>query len=271
MPDELSSTSAAEAAASAEGEDRAQPVQPQPGEEQPAATPETLPPDVHPAVREAREKTRYYRDLAGEAFIFDANGNVVGIRGEFAEQVRQQFAADQPPAAAPDDVAARMDRVANAFAAQHGLLPDQVKGIIQLVGSIVQSQASELNAPLYESVFDQMKASMIASGEVPPQAAPFVERWVGEAYRTNPRAALTAAGRETILRQAVGEYALSLLRRRRAAGGAQLASPAAGAPPMLRPTPGQPGGPVLSDAERNLRQKMGLPATYTAMTPKEGA
>jgi len=240
----------------------------------PETTPEaagTLPEAVHPAVTAERERAQYYRNLASEAFIFDAQGQVVGIRAEFAQQVREQM-GEGPSAteARAGDAEARMERVVQSFAQQHGLLPEQVRGIIQLVGSIVQSQSAELNAPLYESVLDQMKASMIGSGEVPKEAAPFIERWVAEAYRVNPRAALTATGRETILRQAVGEYALTLLRRRRAAGGGRPASPAAGTPPMLRPTPGGVGAPVMGDEERALRRKMGLPETFTANTPREG-
>lgn len=227
-----------------------------------------LSPEALAAVQEERQRAQKYRDIASQAYVFDDQGQLVGIRQDFAEQVISQYGDTRQPAdTARPDAEARLERVVEAFASQYGMLPDQVRGIIQLVNSMVQEQTREVTAPLYESNLDQMKTNLIASGVIPQAASPYIDRWIGEALRANPRAAATQTGRETILRQAVGEYALGLLRRR-AATSATPANPANISPTLLRPTPGG-GVPVVSLDEQAVRQKLGLPAAYTANTPME--
>lgn len=228
--------------------------------------PGALSPEALAAVQEERQRAQKYRDIASQAYVFDDQGQLVGIRQEFADQVIAQYG--QPAEPARPDAEARLEKVVEAFASQYGMLPDQVRGIIQLVNSMVQEQTREVTAPLYESNLDQMKTNLIASGVIPQAASPYIDRWIGEALRANPRAAATQTGRETILRQAVGEYALGLLRRR-AATSATPANPANISPTLLRPTPGGVA-PVVSLDEQAVRQKLGLPAAYTANTPTEG-
>lgn len=234
--------------------------------EQGAGKPEgTLPADVHPAVREAREKAGRYRDLAAEAFIFDGEGNAVGIREDFAQRVSEQYRSGGTPAAQPDSDA-RLERVVTEFANQYGLLPEQVRGILKLVDHVAQQRAREYGAPIVETTLDQMKASMIASGEAPREAAPYIEKWFNEARRANPQATLSIAGRETIMRQAIGEYAMALMRRR--AAGQSSAAP--GSPNMLRPTPGGAMGAIPTTEEQQLRHNLGLPVDkYGETGPRE--
>lgn len=150
------------------------------------------------------------------------------------------------------------------------MLPEQVRGLIGLFEGMFRARFEEMASPLFETSIEGMKQSLIASGEVPAAAAPFIDKWVQEARRANPRATLTQKGRETILRQALGEYALSLLRARNR--GRRPASPAANSPTLLRPTPAGGAGQVPVGEEATLRAKMGLnPTGYGAVGPKGAA
>lgn len=220
-----------------------------------------LPQDVHPAVLEERERAKKYRDIASQAFEFDDAGNVTGIRPELVDQVRQYL--PQQPQQPAEDTQVQLDRRLQEYADRVGLLPEQVKGILGLVNAVVQQQVADAQRPLLQSSAEQVKAALATSGEIPKNAVPYVTRWVDEAFAANPTAALTREGRDTILRQALGEYVLTYLRQRRQAPGATGA-----APPMLRPAAG-PATTGPSPEEQELRVKMGLPATYTKHTPRE--
>lgn len=253
-----------------EGSPTARPAaQPADGGVQPGAEgrPEgALPEDVHPAVREERERAQRYRAALEEVYVLDANGQPVGIRREFADHVQSQL---QPAGGPEPDAArnARVDAAVTQFADKYGLLPEQVRGFVELARQIAADEFASGSQPLYEQSIEGMKAALIASGEVPREAAPHIDRWVAEAVKANPRAALTPAGRETILRQALGEYALLAIRRRRAV---RPASSAANTPTLLRPTPGGVRGPAPTPEEAVLRKRMGLPEHFTEHTPKEG-
>lgn len=237
----------------------------------PAATgrPEgTVPDDAHPALREERERYRTLRTLAEQAYVFDQQGNVLGLREDF---LRENAARLSPqagsPAAAPAEAAeARTARLIDEYATQYGLLPEQVKGFIGLARQIAAEEAATANRPLFDTAVSQMKAALVSSGEVPAAAAPYVEKWLGEAVRANPRAALTPEGRETIVKQALGDYVLTYLRSRRRGG---APAPAANTPQMLRPTPGATTGAVAAGEEALIRAKLGLSAQYGEAGPKE--
>lgn len=233
----------------------------EPGDQPESAAAGTLPEDVHPAVREERERARKYREFAEQAFVFDAQGNVKGIREDFARQVSTALGGARPADAEPSP---RYQKLIDSFADRMGLLPNQVEAFVELAEAIAVSRVEESQGPFYSTSADVIKQQLIASGDVPAKAAPYVAKWIDESFKLNPKAAMTPAGRETILRQAIGEYVLRESRSRRG-----NVRPAAGAPApvMLGPKPGNPGVRTPDIDEQRLRSRLGLPPTYTENTP----
>jgi len=228
----------------------------------PEATPAgTLPPDVHPAVTAERQRAQRYRGIASQVYEFNEQGAVIGYNPAFLEKIAGAGVAARPGTAEITPEAAYQASV-QKWAENLGFAPEQVDGIIRLAEAIADQRVNEATGGLYESSNESLKAQLISSGDVPPQAAPFVAKWMDQAFKVNPRAAMSREGRETVLRQALGEYALRSIRARRS--GTRSPAPA---PSMLRPAPG-PGGQATPSADEQLvRRKLGLAPGFTASTP----
>lgn len=238
-----------------------------PAESGTAAPKGTLPPDVHPAVAAERTRAQRYRSIAAQVYEFNDQGEVVGYNPKFLEQIAAGAGAAARPGggAEPIDPGAAYQAQVGKWAEALGFAPEQIHGIIQLAEAIADQRVNEATGGLYESTSETLKQQLISSGDVPPEAAPFVAKWMDQAFKVNPRAAMSTAGRETVLRQAVGEYALRRIRGARAANPATRRTPAA--PSMLRPGPGT-GNQINADPnEQLIRRKLGLPAGYTELTP----
>ncbi|MDR7534553.1 MAG: hypothetical protein QN162_14625 [Armatimonadota bacterium] len=225
------------------------------GGEQPEAQAQqgTLPPEVHPAVKAERERAKRYRQMVEAVFVLDDQGNPVDYNPNFVARLQEQLGAGAREASAADPMAAYRSQL-EEWARANGFLPEQVEAIASLAEAIASRQAQEIAAPILEASIEQLKAALIQSEVVPREAAPFVARWIDRARQINPRALLTRQGRETVLRQALGEYYLQTQQARKAPGtGAPPAPPA-----MLRPTPG-PSRSAPAAEEAQIRAKLGLP------------
>lgn len=241
-----------------------------PGEQgKPAGRPAgTLPEDVHPAVAEERERAKQYRAMVEEVYVLDNQGNPIGVRPDLIERVREELGSAQGPQPGyQPDPEAQVESMLDDFARESGLLPEQVRLIFRIASAVAEQKNAEASEPLLRSSVDSVKANILASGEVPSEAVPYVSKWIDEAYKINPRALLSPRGRETALRQALGDYLLTQIRRRRS-GQPRVSNAPAGAPRMLRPRPGAAGAAPSSD-EQSIRTKMGLTPTYTDNTPRE--
>jgi len=230
-----------------------------PGGEKPEGT---LEPEVHAAVKAERTRAQQYRQTLEQLVTFDDQGQITGLRPEVVEHVAGQLRAE-PAAPATDPEVAYQSRIRD-WSAKLGFLPEQVEGVVTLAQAIAEQIVDERTGPMQDSSIDTIKANLIASDAVPKEAASFVAKWVDTARKINPRALLTSQGRETVLRQAVGEYYL-----RRARG---VTTPAGGGgltPSMLRPGAGPASGATPTLEEQEIRRKMGLSVSYTDQTPKQ--
>lgn len=274
MPDDAIATASAPAApASDAGVVGAKPAATvaKPGETgKPAGKPEgALPAEVHPAVLEERQRAQKYLEMVSEVYVLDDQGQPIGVRPELVEKVRAEI-AQRVPAAPAVDQQQEKERAIAQYAAETGLLPEQIRFIFDAATAVAEARINEANEPLVRSSVDSVKAGILASGEVPADAVPFVTRWIDEAYKINPRALLTQKGRETALRQALGDFLLSRIReRRKGVAAPRVANAPAGAPMLQRPRPGSSTGTPSSD-EQNVRAKLGLKPAYTENTPTEG-
>ena len=230
-----------------------------PGSEKPEGT---LEPEVHAAVKAERQRAQQYRSTLEQLVTFDDQGQITGLRPEVVEHVKGQLQA-APAAPTTDPEAAYQSRI-REWSTKLGFLPEQVEGVVTLAQAIAEQIVDERTGPMQDSSIETVKANLIASDAVPKEAASFVAKWVDTARKINPRALLTTQGRETVLRQAVGEYYL-----RKARG---VTTPAGGGgltPSMLRPGAGPPSGATPTLEEQDIRRKMGLPVSYTDQTPKQ--
>jgi len=231
----------------------------QPGDGKPKGQP--LSPEVHAAVTEERARSARYRGALEQLVVMDEQGEIVGLRPEVVEHVRTQIAA-APAAPTSDPEVAYRARIGE-WATKLGFLPEQVEGVVTLAEAIARNIVSQETEPMVSANIESMKAGLIASDVVPKEAATFVAKWVDRARTMNARALLTPQGRETVLRQAIGEY---YIQKARGGGRAPAGVPT---PAMLRPSPGaQPGAQPTAD-EAAIRAKLGLTPAYTANTPRE--
>ncbi len=219
------------------------------GGEQPEAKGEQkggpLPEDVHPAVKAERERAKRYRQMLERVFTLDEQGRPVGYNPEFLAHLESSL-AQQPVAADPYS---SYRQKLSEWATARGFLPEQVEAIVELAEAIADRRANEITAPILEASIEQLRVGLIQSGVVPKEAAPYVAKWIDTARRINPRALLTRQGRETVIRQALGDWYL----RQARSGGAKAAPP-----PQLKPSPG-PSRPTPSSEEAQIRAKLGLP------------
>lgn len=214
-----------------------------------------LDPQALKAVQAERARAQRYRQIAEQFVQFDEQGNVAGFREpEVAPRPAPVSAA--PAGVSDEQYRARLEQVADSL----GLLPEQVEGVYQIVSAVVEQSIAEANAPLYRSNAERVKAQIIESPDIPAEAAPFVEKWVNEAIKVDPKTLTSPEAMEIVKNQAVGEY----YRRRAVAergGNAGVQRTRMNPPTLLGNRPGAARSGPTPD-EIAVRRRFGLPDNY---------